>query len=179
MKFTRFVLGGVTGMALLAASGSAALAADPVITPDPVISYASPTFNWDGFYAGVGVTGATYSTNVNVGTIELYAGANATSGSMLFGVEGSVGWARNSANVDSFVVTGEGRLGYLVSSDALIYAALGVEHYTNGSTTLGAVGGGVEFAVTQDMTIDLEYKYLWDGAGLTGHKVGASALWHF
>lgn len=179
MKFTKITMAGVLGVALFAGTSGAVFAADPVITPDPVISYASPSFNWDGFYAGVGVTGAAYSTSATIGSIELYAGANATSGSLLFGAEGSVGWARNFSGTDSFVLTGEGRFGYLVSGDALIYAALGVEHYTNGSTTLGAVGGGVEYAVTQDMTVDIEYKYLWDGAGLTGHKIGASALWHF
>ncbi len=39
---------------------------------------------------------------------------------------------------------------------------------------------GTEFAISDDVSIDLEYKYLgWSNTGNTGHSFGASANWHF
>lgn len=161
-----------------ALSATAAQAAD-LYKPDPVMAMASPSFNWDGFYAGIGGAGSFYNTGVTIGQVEVEAGVNFTSGDFLFGAEALVGWAINNAGTNSAVIGAEGRLGYLVTPEVLLYLSGGGVHYFNGSTTFGTLGAGVEFAVTDDVSLDLEYKYLWNSAALNGHEIGASVLWHF
>lgn len=157
---------------------STALAAD-MYAPDPAIAYASPGFDWDGFYAGIGGAGSFYNTGASVGQIEVEAGVNFTADQFLFGVEGLVGWGFNSNGTNGVVIGAEARAGYLVAPEALLYLSGGVVHQFNAPNTFGTIGAGVEFALTDDVTLDLEYKYLWNSAALNGHEIGASVLWHF
>lgn len=147
--------------------------------PDAAMAYASPTFDWDGFYAGVGLAGSAYNTGVTIGQVEGVAGVNFTSGQLLFGAEIYAGWAVNNGGAGSGLVGGEVRAGYLVDPAVLLYISGGGQFFTNGAVGLGTVGAGVEFAVTDDVTLDFEYKFLWNNAALNGHQIGASVLWHF
>jgi opacity protein-like surface antigen len=140
----------------------------------------SPSFDWEGFYAGVGVSGAFYNTNRRFAEVDGILGVNfMAAADWLLGAEVFAGLARNDLNATSGVVGGEVRAGYLVAPEALMYVSGGGVHYFNGATTFGTVGGGVEFAVASDISLDLEYKFQFNGGGVNGHQVGASVLWHF
>ena len=168
----RKLLLGVAASTLLI---TGALAADPsVVVP---ATFDTATFDWDGFYMGVGVTGLAVSTGATAGFGDLIFGVNATSGNMLFGLEGWVGAYSSSIPSTGWGVGAEARAGYLVSPEALLYlSGGGVALDTGGSA--GTVGFGAEFAVTNDITFDLEYKY-WMATFVTGHSLGASMNWHF
>jgi len=175
MNFARTL--GALALATALTTG-AAQAAD-LYTPDPAVAYASPGFDWDGFYAGIGGSGSFYNTGVSIGTVELEAGVNFTSGDFLFGVEALAGWGFNSIGANSGIIGAEARAGYLVDPSVLLYLSAGGVHYFNGSSTFGTLGAGVEFVVSDNVTYDVEYKYLWNSAALNGHEIGASVLWHF
>lgn len=156
-----------------------ALAADPVITVEPAY-IPDPGFDWDGFYMGVGVTGASFPAHTT-GYLDLIAGANFTSGSMLFGVEGWIGGYRDSVPVHGWGGGIEGRLGLLATPDALLYVS-GGGYFADTGDQFGTIGAGAEFAVTNDVTIDLEYKYWgWSNVAalIPAHSVGVSMNWHF
>ncbi len=157
---------------------SGAIAADPIITVEPAYIPQSYSFDWDGFYAGLGVTGIMPSAGTNFGSLDLIAGANFTNGDMLFGLEG---WGNYTGDGVTTAWGGglEARIGYLATPEALLYASAGGQFYDTG-VSYGTLGGGVEFAVTDDLSLDLEYKYwLRSGSTTTAHSIGVSALWHF
>ncbi len=168
----RKLLLGVAASALIA---TGALAADPVDMVQP--TYSSAGFDWDGFYAGLGVSGGLYSSGTTIGTGDLILGANVTSGNMLFGAEGWIGGAINNSGVTAIHSGAEVRAGYLFTPEALLYLSAGVDAF-DFTTVLGSVGLGAEFAVTDNMSIDLEYKYV-AGVGINGNTLGASLNWHF
>ena len=171
-RFRSLVLGVTAGLVL----SGAALAGD-YDTP----TYSSAGFDWDGFYAGIGVSGSSLSNGVltdTTGYIDVIAGANYTNGNFLIGLEGWFG-GYSYAGASGYGGGVEARAGYLASDDVLVYAGVGGYFYDAGGryTTLGA---GVEFALSDQLTIDTEYKYWgWSTTGYTGHSVGASVLWHF
>lgn len=104
----------------------------------------------------------------------------------------------------------ETRAGYLVTDSVLLYGALGITGiYSDNNTTFtytdaagdtqqetadifgnvfGNVGVGVEFAVSQNLSLDLQYKYYGISAldfiedselNTSGHGVSAQVLFHF
>ncbi|GLQ18580.1 outer membrane protein [Maritalea porphyrae] len=160
-----------TAAALISTS---AYAADPVANP-------STGFDWDGFYAGVGVTGTSFSNGgpaETVGFVDAIIGFNVTNDQILFGLEGWIGAYADSSSTG----TGggvEARVGYLANPDMLIYTGVGRYHFDAGGQYT-TVGLGAEFVVGDNVTIDTEYKYWgWSNTGFTGHSIGASANWHF
>lgn len=153
-----------------------ALAADLVVDV-PAIEMA--TSNWDGAYAGFGASAyaGTLSRGVNIAGI---IGANKT-----IGENGLVGGELYVApGIDNglglFVVLGaEARGGFLVNDTALIYGAAGIEGDSFGSI-FGTLGGGVEFAMTDDLSLDIEYKHQFGLNTATQlNQLGASLNWHF
>ncbi len=171
----RKLLLGVAATALLS---SGALAADlNVVVPE---TFDTATFDWDGFYVGLGGTGAVFNPGgSSVGMIDIIAGVNVTSGNILFGGEAWVGGYLTSAAVTGVEGGLEGRLGYLVSPEALIYLSGGGQFFDAGGQ-YGTIGAGVEFAITDNVSLDLEYKYWgWSNTGFTGNSIGASANFHF
>ncbi|HHG89453.1 MAG TPA: porin family protein [Devosia sp.] len=170
----RKLLLGVAASALLA---TGALAADPVDTVQPTFSSAG--FDWDGFYVGLGVTGGQWSNTESFGLVDIIAGVNVTAGDVLFGGEAWIGGYGTSFGFTGVEGGLEGRLGYLVSPEALIYLSGGGQFFDAGGQ-YGTVGAGVEFAVTDNVSLDLEYKY-WgvSNNGFTAHSIGASANFHF
>ena len=162
---------------LIVASGSA-MAADLAID-DQAMAMAS---QWDGAYAGLG--GIVYSSTTIAETgagIAGILGVNKTvNDKFLLGGEVYAGGTVSSLGGPAYYVLGaEGRGGYLVSDNTLLYGAAGVE-LEGGGNAFGTRGGGVEFAATEQLSIDIEYKYF---IGLNnswgGHQVGASLNWHF
>ena len=171
----RKILITMVASALMATS---AMAADPVITVEPTYMPAS-SFDWDGFYMGVGISGTAYTPPLTSGAIDIIAGLNVTSGSMLFGAEGWIGGYSDSSPSSGWGGGLKARLGALITPEALLYVSGGGQFYDLGGQ-YGFIGAGAEFAVTDNVSLDLEYKYLgWSNTLYTGHSLGVSALWHF
>jgi opacity protein-like surface antigen len=160
------------------AATSGAMAADLILIEEAAIE--SATSNWDGLYAGAGVTfqSSTTSTETIFG-VQGLVGANATFDSFLLGAEGYLTYMWSSSGSSFWGVGGTVRGGVLATEDVLIYAALGGE-VVEGGNTYATVGGGVEFMATENVSLDLEYKYyIGLNNGWEGHHVGISANWHF
>jgi opacity protein-like surface antigen len=156
-----------------------ALAADPpeLIIDDEAIDMAT---KWDGVYIGAGVRGLV-DVGFNNGLVDalLYVGANATFDGFLIGAEGYFGPEFTGGGFASWVSGGEVRAGGLVTDDILIYGALGVETLDFGDFWYGTAGAGVEVGLSESVSLDLEYQFVFglDNAFL-GHAVSASLLWH-
>jgi opacity protein-like surface antigen len=165
--------------ALVGATG--AQAADPIMMVDaPAIEMA--TSNWDGPYAGIGVIFETAAPGTPAETViggQAVLGINMTADSFLFGGELYVAPWNSSTGGFGASFGGEVRAGLIVSDPLVLYVAGGGE-ITDGGNTYGSVGGGAEFMVADDLSLDLEYKFL---VGINNanryHHVGLSANWHF
>jgi outer membrane immunogenic protein len=80
-----------------------------------------------------------------------------------------------------------GKIGVLASDQVLVYAAAGVGTINTDGDNIGvyAVGGGVEVAVTDNMSVRGEVLGLgdWDdfdgNDGFDAAKATVSVLWHF
>ncbi|WP_375450993.1 outer membrane protein [uncultured Devosia sp.] len=184
--FVRSLSLGVAAAALLS---SGAMAADLFIptTPEPI--YEAAGFSWDGLYAGVQagglfsdvdvVDGAGLVTDEDItfGAIGAHVGVNFTvADPIILGAELQGNYLFNS---DADISAGEflalGRVGAVVTDQVLVYAAggFGMQFsddiiYSDGddSTGIYALGGGVEFAVTDAVSIRgevLGIGYLDDG----------------
>lgn len=166
-------------LAVATALSTTAQAAD-LGTPDPAMAYASPAFDWTGFYAGLGVTGGMFNPSGNtVGSIGVVAGANVQVDSFVLGAEAMFGFYRVSTGSQGWIVNGEVRAGYLLADEVLLYAALAGKGYSAGARYAG-IGAGVEFAVTDDISVDFEAVYYpWSNNASTQFDVAASVLWHF
>lgn len=141
----------------IGAAHAADLITVPTSTPVEMPVYEEPGFNWSGFYAGVygglqnsPVGGSQYGLGVQ-------AGVNAQFDFYLLGAEVAVHGLTGGVGDTSY---GQilGRAGLVVTDDVLIYAAggygidLGVPAEED-----ALVGGGVEMAVTDSITIEAQY----------------------
>jgi outer membrane immunogenic protein len=155
------------GVSIAALGTAAASAADLIIptTPEPI--YEAAGFDWEGLYAGVRLGGQWVGTNPygNIG-----AGAAITQGvvgaavgvnfipvdPLLLGVEvtGDYVWGNDLSTGEFFANL---RAGAVVTDSVMIYALGGVGVQTGpagaGSAGLYQLGGGVEFAVTDAITV--------------------------
>ena len=179
-----------------------ALAHSPVVAPEPMApapTYNSAGFDWGGFYMGLGISGSALvvdnttsdddttsddalrafnnNTAFKTGYLDLIVGVNMTVDSLLFGLEGWIsGFSGDWSN--GFGAGAQARLGVLVSPEVLLYLAGG--GFTDTVDQYGTVGGGVEFAVTGNVSLDLEYKYWMSlNSAVTGNGIGASLNWGF
>lgn len=158
--FVRSLSLGVAAAALMVGG---AQAADLIIPTTPQPIYAPAGFDWEGLYVGARVggqfTGANpygnQAINTTSGVLGAAVGVNFIPvDPVLLGVEVTGDWNWN--NVTS---TGEFfanlRVGAVVTDSALIYAigGLGVQTQAAGSTGVYQLGGGVEFAVTDAVTV--------------------------
>ena len=143
-------------LAAVATAGfsSAAFAADLIVDTPMVIDNTS-SFDWEGPYAGLWVSGQTtpaFGIGANLG-VNVLLDTN-----LLLGVEGELAWLSNNTWQGQF----DGRVGFVVDS-AVIYGFTGIG--ANMGTGTGAyvpVGVGVEFGVADNMSIKAEYQYQWD-----------------
>lgn len=180
---TKILLG--TAAILLTAS-TASFAADAVMEapPAPPVAVEAPaTFSWAGGYVGVGggygwgdgdIEGSG-SGNFDNGRLDGFVGYNFDLGnSVIVGAEGNIGydWADGSVGGSDFEtgVNGgiRGRVGYAMdrallfaaggwtATDAKLDTAAGSDSkMLNGWT----IGGGVDYAFTDNMFGRLEYRY--------------------
>ncbi|KQN76025.1 hypothetical protein [Devosia sp. Leaf64] len=155
------------GVSLAVLGTAGASAADLIIPTTPQPIYESAGFSWEGLYAGVRAGGQFVGTNQygNLG-----AGASITQGVIggavgvnflpmdpfLLGAEvtGDYVWGNNLSTGEFFANL---RAGAVVTDSVLVYAIGGVGVQTGpnnaGSVGLYQLGGGVEVAVTDAITV--------------------------
>ncbi len=166
----------MVGVAAAALMVSGAQAADLLVptTPEPI--YEAGGFDWDGLYAGVQLGG--YFSDIDVvdgagvlvdddiafGVIGAHVGVNFTvADPILLGVELQGNWLWNGDNdISAGELLALGRLGAVVTDQVLVYAAGGVGWQFSDDIDFGggddseaiyALGAGVEFAVTESVSL--------------------------
>jgi len=179
----------VTAIALIVlvtgAATPAVRAADLISYPTsttqqvPVAPATQSSFDWSGFYAGVYGAYRHGTTSGNQYGLGVDLGVTTTFNYVLAGAEVAVeGLGGDSA---SSYVQGLARGGVLVNDNTLLYGAAGYGGDTGaagGSDAL--VGGGLEFAVTDNVTLRGQYLH---GFPVTGgnakDEVTLGAQFHF
>ena len=164
--FVRSLAIGVSAAALMVGGAQAADLIIPT-TPEPI--YAPAGFDWEGLYVGarlggqfVGANAGTYadvSNNTTYGVVGAAVGVNFIPvDPVLLGVEVTADYMWNSAA--AVTTSGEFfanlRAGAIVTDNDLIYALAGAGFSNTsaaGSEAVYQVGGGVEFAVTDAITV--------------------------
>ena len=148
------------GTTLSAGACSAAdLITIPTSTPVEMPVHDDAGFDWSGFYAGVyGAVqnGATSGTQYGLG---VQAGINAQFDFYLLGAEVAVhGVAGNGAVTETSYGQLLGRAGLVVNDNVLVYAAggYGIDLGPEDEQDL-LLGGGVELAVTDSISLDAQY----------------------
>lgn len=147
--------------AMLTGGAGAAEASDlitvPVQSADGAVPLTDTRFDWSGFYAGVyGVVQSSELRGTEVGA-GVEAGVNAQFDFFLVGGEVALqGLTSDTLDTAYGKVTGRG--GVLITPDLLAYASAGygLELTGTGESDFLA-GGGVEFAVNDDLSLNAEY----------------------
>lgn len=139
----------------------AANAADPIVVPLESaginVPVAGESFDWSGFYAGVyGVTQSSAERDGSVG-IGIEAGVNATFDFFLVGGEVALhGLTADTIDTAYGQVTGRG--GVLVTDQLLAFVSAGYSAELTGTGEAGVLaGGGLEFALSNDVSVSAEY----------------------
>ncbi|WP_127753036.1 porin family protein [Devosia sp. 1566] len=162
---------------------SAAHAADPILvetsTPAALPLYEEAPFDWSGFYAGI-YGGARATGSDTQAVLGIQAGVNLQFDFYLVGAEVSVQGLSGDVGETSY---GQilGRAGLIVADDALVYAAGGYG-IDLGAPEQGEVllGGGLEFAVSESVTVEAQYLHGFPIAGEeSSDQVTLGARFHF
>ncbi len=154
--------------ACVAAAPAVASAADPlsvVTSSEQMVPVAGSAFDWNGFYAGVyGVTHLSPSGGTQYG-LGLDLGVNARFEFVLVGAEIAYHGLSDGAGTTSYL-QGLARLGVAVTDDVVLYGAGGAGiDLGPPAETDALLGGGVELAITDDVTVRGQYLH---GFALTG-----------
>lgn len=141
-------------------------------------AYEQPGFDWNGFYAGA-IVGWYSEPGDTAFTFGKALGVNFTAGNILYGVE--FNWLHY--NFDSFStwnVSGQTRLGLLLSDAMVVYKLIGVGYYNGGGSvgTYVMAGTGLEYALGQHFSVRGEYHAKIYPSGCCGHEIRAGLLWH-
>jgi opacity protein-like surface antigen len=159
--------------AAVAALSSAAAAADLIVDvpmEEPVIDN---SFSFDGAYVGAFLQGQTNPSTFGLG---VNFGVNALMDSLLIGAE----WEGTASLGPEFSTQVTGKVGGLISDDAIIYAYSGLGTRTSTSWYV-PIGIGAEVAVADNVGIKGEVQYNWDltaaGQNSVAAKVGLN--FHF
>ena len=189
--------------AAVAPARAADLSVAPIYKAPPAVPV--PAYNWSGFYLGVNGGGAwgtsnwsavSNSFNLSGGQVGGTAGMNWQTGHAVFGLEGDVDWSgvRGTAapalcpgctTNNDWLATVRGRAGYafdrfmpfvtggLAVGDVRATApgAAGVSQTNAGWT----VGGGLEFALTNNLTAKAEYLHVDLGNMNCGFSCGVAS----
>ncbi|KQN76961.1 porin family protein [Devosia sp. Leaf64] len=145
-----------TALAITAAllSTAAVSAADLIIPTSPEPIYEAGGFSWEGLYVGARAGGQWFTAST-YGVVGGVAGFNfMPADSVVLGAEvtGDYTW-NNAFHGGEFFVNTRG--GFLLTDAALVYAIGGMGFYTSDNLYIGLyqLGGGVEFAVTDSVTV--------------------------
>jgi outer membrane immunogenic protein len=150
--FVRSLTLGVAAVALMASGAQAADLFIPT-TPEPII-VTEPGFNWEGLYAGVEGGGFFYDGDT-YGVVGGAVGANFIAfDPILVGVEVQADYIWGNG-ADAGLILALARVGAVVTDQVVVYAAGGAGSIFGGgdSEMVYALGGGVEFAVTQNVSL--------------------------
>jgi outer membrane immunogenic protein len=174
----------VTAAAVMGLMPLGAHAADAITLPvaeNPVPIYEDAGFDWNGFYAGVYGVGQFSPVGGSQYGAGIAAGVNAQFDFYLVGAEVAVQglFADTASDTTYGQILGKG--GLVVADDVLLYGAAGY------GADLGApaeddflLGAGVEFSVTDDLTIRAQYLH---GFALSGanpkEQITLGANFHF
>jgi outer membrane immunogenic protein len=168
---------------LLATMVSAATASDLITVPVGSSEVAVPVatgFDWSGFYAGVyGVVQSSPVRGTEVGA-GIAAGVNAQFDFFLVGGEVALhGLTGDTIDTAYGQVTGRG--GVLVTDDLLAYASAGYGMELSGTGERDFLaGGGLEYAVTDDISLNAEYLRGFDlEGGNAKDQFSLGARFHF
>lgn len=163
--FVRSLAIGVSAAALMVGG---AQAADLIIPTTPQPIYAPAGFDWEGLYVGarlggqfVGANAGTYANvtnNTTYGVVGAAVGVNfIPMDPVLLGVEVTADymWNTTAAVTNSGEFFANLRAGAIVTDNALIYAlgGVGFNNTAAGSVGVYQLGGGVEFAVNDVITV--------------------------
>ncbi|WP_297113397.1 hypothetical protein [uncultured Devosia sp.] len=161
--FVRSLAIGVSAAALMVGGAQAADLIIPT-TPEPI--YAPAGFDWEGLYVGARLggqfTGANAYANTTASTTYGVVGAAVGVNfipvdPLLLGVEVTADymWNTTAAVTNSGEFFANLRAGAIVTDNALIYAlgGLGFNNTAAGSVGVYQLGGGVEFAVNDVVTV--------------------------
>ena len=162
---------------------SQAMAADPITIPlgatSVPLNAAAPVQDWAGFYAGVYGAGRSAGNSGGLGA-GLSLGYNAALEFVLVGAE---------VSVQGYAVDGDttaygqllGRAGVFVSDEVMVYAAggYGIEFGAPAEDEF-LLGGGVEFALNEDVTLRGQYlRSLPTDGSAAGNQFSLGANFHF
>jgi outer membrane immunogenic protein len=180
--FVRSLSLGVAAAALMVGG---AQAADLIIPTTPQPIYEAAGFDWSGLYAGVRAGGqwtgsnayANSTLNTTYGVVGAAVGVNFIPvDPFLIGAEvtGDWLWANNTSSGEFFANL---RAGAVVTDSVLVYALGGVGVNTNNNTTESVyqLGGGVEVAVTDAITVRGELVGQGDFSNAAGDQFFESA----
>ena len=178
--FKRLAISMLATTTMMGTAFAADLITLPTSTPVEMPIYEEPGFDWNGFYAGVygGVqNGEVSGTQYGLG---VQAGVNAQFDFYLLGAEVAVhGLTGGVGNTTYGQILG--RAGLVVTDDVVVYAAGGY------GLDLGApaeddvlVGGGVELAVTEQVSLRAQYLHGFPlNGGNAKDQVTIGANFHF
>lgn len=164
---------------------SGAIAADasypvPQANVESFPVYDDASFDWTGFYAGVvgGYQSGAQGDQFGGGIV---AGANLQKDFYLFGAEASILGLTGDGDDSAYgQVIGKG--GLVLTDQAVVYAAAGFgTDFAATTNTNFLVGGGAEYAVSDDISLKAQYLY---GVPLTNtstqvNQITAGVNFHF
>ncbi len=172
----------VTAIAI-AALPAATFAADPIMVPIDSTGRSVPltdaASDWSGFYAGVyGVTQRSEAGDAQLG-LGVSVGVNAEIDFVLVGAEVNLqGLAGDT--VDTAYGSVIGRAGLALDEDILLYAAAGYGWDLAGGEGDLLAGGGIEFAVNDQLSLNAQYLRGFDQTDdTTRDQLTLGARFHF
>ena len=172
----------VTAIAI-AALPAATFAADPIMVPIDSTGRSVPMTDvandWSGFYAGVyGVAQRSEADDAQVG-LGFSVGVNAEIDFVLVGAEVNLQGVGGDT-VDTAYGSVLGRVGLVLDDDILLYAAAGFGWDLVGGELDLLGGGGIEFAVNDQLSLNAQYLRGFDQTNDTARdQLTLGARFHF
>ena len=172
----------VTALAVSAAP-ALALAADPITVPIDSTGRSVPltagATDWGGFYAGVYGVAQRSDANGTQAGLGVTAGVNAQIDFVLVGAEVNL-QGLTGDTVDTAYGEVVGRGGIVLDDDVLLYAAAGYGWDIAGGEGNVLAGGGIEFAVNDELSLNAQYLRGFDQMGDNPKdQVTLGARFHF
>ncbi|MEQ1901723.1 MAG: hypothetical protein ABL866_13450 [Devosia sp.] len=170
MTILRTLLAGSAAIALMSGTASAA----DLLTPVPISDVS--LFDFEGMY--VGATGGLAWTGSGYGTLGIVVGNNfAVTDGIIAGLEFQADGYFGGGGLAGWDMLGLGRVGGFIDDNTMIYGELGAG--VVGSSAVYAIGGGVEMALADQLSVRGELQ----GLGAFGSmpsvgKATAGLIWH-
>jgi outer membrane immunogenic protein len=172
-------------VAALAVSAVPAIshAADPITVPidstGRSVPLAEGATDWSGFYAGFYGVAQQSDANGTQAGFGVTVGVNAQIDFVLVGAEVNL-QGLTGDTVDTAYGEVVGRGGLVLNDDVLLYAAAGYGWDIAGGESDVLAGGGIEFAVNDELSLNAQYLRGFDQAGDNAKdQVTLGARFHF